>query len=218
MSKARDFLNEVGGIFRNHVEIDKNQLVPGQHIYVDRAGGVYTHHGIYVGRDSNKSHVQYVIHFLSTPKNGSSTNSQRCEDCKYGKNANGGVVRTCLNCFMSCPLGGTKLYLYQYDVSLIDKHMGVPGSCSSAPAKPLEEIVKTAYEKLNQAKPREYNLLTYNCETFATECSTGKGESGQVVDNATRMVIPPTSFVGAGIAVGYTVYKTITTAQRWKKK
>ncbi|KAF5737829.1 NC domain-containing-related-like protein [Tripterygium wilfordii] len=194
------------------VEIDKNQLVRGQHIYVQRAGGVYTHHGIYVGKDSNESPVQYVIHFIGDPQNGSSiisassinsvssagygssTSSQACKDCNYRRNIDGGVLKTCLNCFINDSLGETKLYLYRYGVSPEDKDVSSAGTCSCKPAKSPEEIVKNAYKKLKDPKPRKYNLLTSNCETFATECSTESGESGQA-DN----VIKKAGFAGVGV-------------------
>ncbi|XP_038719913.1 uncharacterized protein LOC120012539 [Tripterygium wilfordii] len=200
------------------VEIDKNQLVPGQHIYVYRSIPLtYTHHGIYVGKDSKKSHVQFVIHFVGDLQNGSfsisvssinygsSSSSQACEDCNYRRNIDSGVLRTCLKCFIDGSLGETKLYLYQYGVSTTDKRACFAGTCSCKEAKSPKEIVKNAYKKLQDPKPRKYNLLTNNCETFATECSTENGESGQA-DKVIRTAVVTTGIAGVLAAAGYALY------------
>ncbi|KAG8648113.1 hypothetical protein MANES_09G150701v8, partial [Manihot esculenta] len=138
-----------------------DQLQVGDHIFTRRAVG-YSHHGIYVG-EVNK--VKYVIHFTCTGSAISSTsivsrpNHQACQVCGYAQYVNRGVVKTCLDCFLS----EDKLYVKQYDGNLI----------------PCNETVEIAYDLLENGFG-QYDLAVNNCEHFATFCKKGDPRSTQV--------------------------------------
>ncbi|GAV90699.1 LRAT domain-containing protein [Cephalotus follicularis] len=168
------------------VAIDKEDLKPGDHIYAYRVWGLYSHHGIYVGDGQ-------VIHFSNTQQAldeianenpdsliveelDENPKSEPCEICGYivGGSPGMGVVKSCIEHF------ATTYQLYQYNVSLIKFWFMPNGTCCPYQSKPLEEAVQTAYAKLRTGFGN-YNLLTNNCEHFATFCRTGRKFSGQVI-------------------------------------
>ncbi|KAJ9186002.1 hypothetical protein P3X46_005562 [Hevea brasiliensis] len=148
--------------------VNPDELQVGDHIYVWRS--TYYHHGIYVGEVDG---VKYVIHFVSTENvffvgSSSTASTSRslptnqvypCAVCEYGRNTNPGVVKTCLDCFLS----GGELQVKQYDGN----------------SKPAKEVVEKAYFLLEHGFD-DYDLARKNCEHFATFCKTGKPRSKQV--------------------------------------
>ena len=54
--------------FTSHA-VQREDLQPGDHIYVYRKLGMYAHHGIYTGK--NKAGEQMVIHFIDTDRGSS---------------------------------------------------------------------------------------------------------------------------------------------------
>ncbi|XP_043815494.1 protein LEAD-SENSITIVE 1 [Manihot esculenta] len=141
--------------------VNPDQLQVGDHIYTWRAVG-YSHHGIYVGE---MNQVKYVIHFVTTGSVFSSISSvsrpkhQACQVCGYAENVNRGVVKTCLDCFLS----GDKLEVRQYN----------------GKTKPCDEVVEMAYKLLEKGFG-QYDLVVNNCEHFATFCKIGDPSSAQV--------------------------------------
>ncbi|KAK8318840.1 hypothetical protein V6Z12_A13G200600 [Gossypium hirsutum] len=82
-------------------------LKPGDHIYSKCFGGLYDHHGIYVGkakvknpRTGKEEQIENaVIHFLGLDKNGKAkTYRPQCPKC-FHESHELGVVLTCLDCF-----------------------------------------------------------------------------------------------------------------------
>ena len=81
--------------------------------------------GIYVGEG-------WVIHFIPTEINGLSKQKHPCAKCGYQHNFHLGVVKTCLDCFLSKhALCSNSLCLYQYEESWLAKKWKRAGSCSS---------------------------------------------------------------------------------------
>ncbi|KAJ4822856.1 hypothetical protein Tsubulata_005319 [Turnera subulata] len=164
------------------VEVDIHDLKEGDHIYAFRGVGSYSHHGIYVGNGS-------VIHFMDIPPGGgsarktSSGSARACKSCGFDRDLHGGVVKTCVDCFIKSrdPLNHCNLYRYRYRVSKWEYHI-INGrrNCTTLPSRPSKEVVAKAHELLEKGFG-QYNLITRNCEDFATYCKTGKAHSGQVV-------------------------------------
>ncbi|GAV90701.1 LRAT domain-containing protein [Cephalotus follicularis] len=165
------------------VAIAKKDLKPGDHIFAWRVIRAYSHHGIYVGDGQ-------VIHF-TTPQEAldeiakeypdslivdENPKSKPCERCGYivGGSPGIGVMKTCIEHFAKT------YHLYQYNVSWLEVLLRPRGTCCPYKSKPLEDAVKTAYAKLKTGFGK-YNLLTNNCEHFATFCRTGRKFSGQVL-------------------------------------
>ncbi|XP_020533453.1 uncharacterized protein LOC105630359 isoform X2 [Jatropha curcas] len=130
------------------------QLQPGDHIFAIRRFKGYSHHGI------------------------KSSKNPACQVCGYDTNIHYGVVKTCLDCFLS----GDSLQVKDYNGN----------------SKPSYEVVQTAY-RLLQDGFGEYELIMKNCEHFATFCKTGKTQSAQVdkaIDIAfERLVLPAAPIV-----------------------
>ncbi|XP_052302434.1 protein LEAD-SENSITIVE 1 isoform X3 [Populus trichocarpa] len=134
--------------------------------------------GIYIGDGK-------AIHFVG-PKAGP---TRACKKCGFSRNTGHGVVETCLECF----LDGGFLCRYNYDVPRmilsITSHTMCPNCTTTERSKSGSEIVETAKEKLKEGFGK-YNLLSNNCEHFATFCSTGTAFSQQVKHTAALAASP----------------------------
>ncbi|KAH7538372.1 protein LEAD-SENSITIVE 1 [Ziziphus jujuba] len=142
--------------------ISKEKLQSGDHIYCYRYLHTYSHHGIYV-KENNKDRV---IHLNTKPKT--------CKNCRgeqqaEEKKGGGIVVKTCLDCF----LDGHGLFLYEYQVSVPNFLVQVPGTCTTGPADDPRTVVDRAYKMHKTNGFGAYDLLNNNCETFAVYCKTG---------------------------------------------
>ncbi|CAN8256104.1 unnamed protein product [Cochlearia groenlandica] len=166
------------GILSN--KISREELKLGDHIYSWRIAYLYAHHGIYVGDGK-------VIHFTrggglelgtgtfldniivsSVPNHRDGDNP--CLNCGDKSQLGGGVISSCLDCFLS----GGNLYLFEYNVSkavFVAKQRG--GTCTTAPSDSWEDVVKRAEFLLSKNGFGEYHLLDNNCEDFAIYCKTG---------------------------------------------
>ncbi|XP_022719717.1 uncharacterized protein LOC111277562 [Durio zibethinus] len=103
-----------------------------------------------------------VIHLMAPAKKNDNGFSAPCQKCGYKRDFIGGVIKTCLDCF----LDGHSLYVYEYGFS-----------------KPADEVIKEATDFLEgNLSFGPYNLLTNNCGHFATYCKTGSKKSEQVED------------------------------------
>ena len=121
--------------------------------------------GIYIGDGK-------VIHFVG-PKAGP---TRACKKCGFSRNTGHGVVETCLECF----LDGGSLCRYNYNTTL---ETTCP-TCTTVKRRESEsQIVETAKEKLKEGFGK-YNLLSNNCEHFATFCSSGKAFCQQIIHTA----------------------------------
>ncbi|XP_047310623.1 protein LEAD-SENSITIVE 1-like isoform X2 [Impatiens glandulifera] len=194
------------GVLSN--KISKEDLKPGDHIYSWRHGYVYTHHGIYIGEGE-------VIHFT---KGGSDTGGSlldsitasscpaincldpcpRCGDQSKME----GVIRSCIDCFLS----GDELYLFQYSVSylfFLGKVRG--GTCTLAASDPAEDVLHRAKMLLENGFG-EYHLSKNNCEDFAIYCKTSLivlsrfsvcrgGQASSILAAANAVVSSPLRFL-----------------------
>ncbi|KAH7863149.1 hypothetical protein Vadar_013950 [Vaccinium darrowii] len=187
------------GLFSHKVK--SSELAPGDHIYVYRKGGTYSHHGIFVGENT-------VIHYMQKAEGSSSSTTisglissfsssttlaasekifqstcSKGPDCGLRQPGNG-VALSCLDCF----LGNKKLRRYQYEVTggeFKAKLRG--GTCTIAKSDPPEKVIRRA-RYLLEAGFGNYNLSDHNCEDFALYCKTGLlipneeafGTSGQI--------------------------------------
>ncbi|CAA0836753.1 NC domain-containing protein-related [Striga hermonthica] len=161
--------------------VSRNDLEAGDHIYTYRTAFIYSHHGIYVGRDK-------VVHFTqdqqSSSSNGSSSSSSSngsslsssssgsnscfsssipssrattclgIPDCDFRKDGSG-VIMSCLNCF----LGDGSLYRFQYSSStlaFVIKFRG--GVCSTAQSDSPETVVHRAIWRLMPKGPLNGNI------------------------------------------------------------
>ncbi|XP_062109846.1 protein LEAD-SENSITIVE 1-like [Humulus lupulus] len=161
--------------------VDWTSLKPGDHIYCYRRLNVYSHHGIYVGD-------YRVIHFMG-PERGSSISSssisissiffgEHCNICGCKPKPQGGVVKTCLECFGNL----RHLLVFEYGVSQFEFLVKNKGTCSVDQSDDPDVVVRRATQILEDgAGFGEYDLWSNNCETFAVHCKTGKGRSTQAL-------------------------------------
>jgi len=209
------------GFLSNKISID--EVKPGDHIYSWRQAYVYAHHGIYVG-DGQVNHFTRgdgqetgtgtfldKIIVSSSPNHGDSP----CPNCGDRFVKVGGVISSCLDCF----LAGGDLYVFEYGVSpavFLAKPRG--GVCTIASSDPPEEVIYRANFLLRNGFG-VYNVFQNNCEDFAIYCKTGLlvantdvGRSGQAATMAAAASVvlsAPVRFVAGfgGLAVaGYGMY------------
>ncbi|XP_004288570.1 PREDICTED: uncharacterized protein LOC101291280 [Fragaria vesca subsp. vesca] len=159
-------------------KIDRDHLKPGDHIYSWRNAYLYAHHGIYVGdgkvihftraagREIGTGTVLDRFIFSSSPSHSS---ENPCTSCDEPSGRDGGVMSSCLDCFLS----GGDLYLFEYGVNpafFIAKARG--GTCTLASSDPSEDVLHRAFFLLQNGFG-SYCLFKNNCEDFAIYCKTG---------------------------------------------
>ncbi|KAJ6918527.1 hypothetical protein NC651_012701 [Populus alba x Populus x berolinensis] len=108
----------------------------------------------------------YGSHSLYRPKSQRSMKAGR-KGC-FTRKMHHGVVETCLDCFLS----GGILHVYRYGMSMLDLQLGshvLCHTCTTKESKPASQVVETAKEKLEDGFGT-YNLISNNCEDFATFC------------------------------------------------
>ncbi|EYU43452.1 hypothetical protein ABFS82_06G142900 [Erythranthe guttata] len=185
--------------------VERSDLVTGDHIYTWRTAFAYSHHGIYVG--GNK-----VVHFTQDQHLSSSPHSTSqwltssfsniptiacldIPDCGFRKQTSGGVVMSCLNCF----LGNGLLSRFEYGVSrlsFIAKFRG--GTCTTAISDSPDSVTHRAMYLLHNGFGN-YDLFANNCEDFALYCKTGylvRSEKEEAVGGSGQA----SSVVGAPLA------------------
>ena len=128
-----------------------------------------------------------VIHLQAPFKQiGSSSSFQQiessssCEKCGYNKrdHCNGGIIKTCLDCF----LDHHPLLFYKYGVSNAEFRRSRRGTCSVYDSKPTHEVIKIATDFLEKKRDfGPYNIIKNNCENFAVYCKTGMALGTQVL-------------------------------------
>ncbi|KMZ70670.1 NC domain-containing protein-related [Zostera marina] len=175
--------------------IGKDKLKPGDHIYSWRTAYVYAHHGIYMGDNKvihfTRGHGQEVgtgtaLDLILVSSGPSSSSRPPCpNNCSIQLKYTHGVVKSCLDCFLS----GGVLYRFEYGVNpalFLAKARG--GTCTLAPCDPDDTVTHRAIRMLNTGF-RCYNIFKTNCEDFAIYCKTGLivvengvvGQSGQAL-------------------------------------
>ncbi|WOK95203.1 hypothetical protein Cni_G03910 [Canna indica] len=178
------------GVLSNRIE--REGLIPGDHIYSWRSSYIYAHHGIYVGdgmvihftraagQEIGTGTVLDQLFFSSSPSN-TGTPCERCGDQRRLH----GVIISCLDCF----LAGGNLYLFCYSVTpafFLTKARG--GTCTLAASDLPDVVIHRARYLLDNNGFGMYCLFKNNCEDFAIYCKTGLlvettfsvGRSGQI--------------------------------------
>ncbi|XP_039064601.1 lecithin retinol acyltransferase-like [Hibiscus syriacus] len=130
-------------------------------------GGLYDHHGIYVGDDM-------VIHLQGKGKKLSAPSP--CNKCGNKRFINGEIEKVCIDCFLE----GETVQIYDYGIPFIEFANRKLGTCSSIPSKPPHEVIATAVNYLEKGFA-PYDMISNNCEHFAVYCKTGTAVSHQVV-------------------------------------
>lgn len=182
--------------------------------------GIYTGEGMVIhftrasGQDIDTETGFERTFFTSVPHHSS---DDPCPRCGYHLSIRGGVISTCLDCF----LADGHLYLFRYDVSLaffIAKFRG--GTCTLAPSDSPAEVIHRA-SILLQHGFGVYQIFKNNCEDFAIYCKTGLlvftntsvGLSGQAVALfaiISAIVSSPLRFLTTGltglVALGWAMF------------
>jgi hypothetical protein len=151
--------------------ISHDELTPGDHIYVRRF--LYSHHGIYCGKQND---THQVIHFsggLSTAK----------------------IIQSSLQEFLK---GGT-LRKVRYGCSKLEVFMKLPGSCYTEYSDEQEVVLDRAYENLGKFEGG-YSVGFFNCELFARFCKVGTIECDE--DQYSRVTGGSLS-IGVSTACGF---------------
>ncbi|KAH6777681.1 hypothetical protein C2S52_006724 [Perilla frutescens var. hirtella] len=194
---------------KRDMKVDRSELQAGDHIYVWRLGFIYSHHGIYIGKDkvvhltqrwnlrtsSHSSSTSFRSTYLDNPNavvvnreleyGGKKTKNRVSQVRKKGqkKNQRTGVILSSLDSFIR----NGSLYRYEYGVSrgaFIAKLRG--GTCTTANSEPPEVVINNAKYLLRNGFGK-YDVIKNNCEDFALYCKTGillrgqesRGGSGQ---------------------------------------
>ncbi|PRQ45207.1 putative endopeptidase, NLPC/P60 domain, LRAT-like domain-containing protein [Rosa chinensis] len=204
------------GVLSN--KIDRDQLKPGDHIYTWRNAYLYTHHGIYVGegkvihftraagREIGTGTVLDRFIFSSSPSHSA---ENPCTSCDDPSGRDGGVMSSCLDCFLS----GGDLYRFEYGVNpafFLAKARG--GTCTLASSDPSEDVLHRAFYLLKKKNGfGSYSLFKNNCEDFAIYCKTGLlvnsstslGRSGQASSGFSFAGVASGIGVAAGSSARY---------------
>ncbi|PIA61174.1 hypothetical protein AQUCO_00300595v1 [Aquilegia coerulea] len=172
-------------------KVDRSQLQPGDHIYSYRKAKSYAHHvkevqieiQFLLSTTLSKYRVLQVIHYTSTGGFGSYSSlsgktrkkENQCENCGHDPNLKQGVIKTCIDCFLS----GHDLNRFEYGVSFAHFCFKLPGTCTTNQSEPVDIVISRATELLNNQGFGEYDLFENNCECFAIFCKTYKHVSQQ---------------------------------------
>ncbi|MFS7923644.1 putative LRAT domain-containing protein [Helianthus anomalus] len=172
--------------------VHRDEIKPGDHIFVWRARFTYTHHGIYVGEnkvihlttDQAKATSFFGLNLSSSGSfSSSSSNSTGCEFSKpiSGHSCGSG---SCL-CTLLLWISSTR------ECEAMASLVFLRGTCTSAPSDPPQDVINRAICLLKQSNGSgNYNLLSNNCENFALYCKTGRMiRSGQVSQKASLCIV-----------------------------
>ncbi len=157
-SQFDDSKDRVGYLFH---DVNTWELKPADHIYVWRAFGAYSHHGIYTGESG-----QEVIHFAGAPGRWKSKSTARIRAATVAEFCDDGTLR-----------------LVAYDVNPITYYVKRSSTTHYKKSRPADAVLFTAKRYLrNPDTWGDYNLLFNNCESFAVYCKTGLPISEQVIN------------------------------------
>ena len=148
MAEAEDDSKERVDLFSH--EVNRDKLKPGDHIYVYKARGLYTHHGIYTGNKGQNEVIQFVKESSLSPT------SAVIDGCTLEK-------------FLS----GATLRLVAYNVPFIHHVFKRCGSSHIKASRPASEVVQAAtYYLDNPGEWGTYQVCCNNCQHFAVHCKT----------------------------------------------
>ena len=149
MAGKDDSKDRAGFLFHMVFE---DSLKPGDHIYAYRLGGVYAHHGIYIGEPGME-----VIHFSGNKRSGKPC--VRIQSCTYEDFKDGALLA----------------HLVAYDVNPITAFFKRALTVHPYKSRPAKDVVRTAKYFLQHPKEYDdYHFYFNNCETFAIYCKTKK--------------------------------------------
>ncbi|KAG8480670.1 hypothetical protein CXB51_025215 [Gossypium anomalum] len=157
---------------------------PGDHIYCPRGGGLYDHHGIYVGDDM-------VIHLQGKGKKIEPL--PECHKCRGKRIENGEIAKVCIDCF----LHKETLQIYDYGVPFREFSYRKRGTCSQLHSKPPHEVISAATAFLEGARFGDYDMFKNNCEDFAVFCKTGSAESYQILGHFEKVSLANAAITAA---------------------
>ncbi|KAG4135713.1 hypothetical protein ERO13_D08G233650v2 [Gossypium hirsutum] len=127
---------------------------PGDHIYCERKGGLYDHHGIYMGDGM-------VIHLRGAAKKlGELPGCHKCGDKRV---ENGEIAKVCIDCF----LDGGMIQIFDYGVPLLEFIA-------------RKRVISIATDLLERNDFGPYDMFTNNSQHFAVYCKTGFATSFQI--------------------------------------
>ncbi|KAK8342560.1 hypothetical protein V6Z12_A08G240000 [Gossypium hirsutum] len=172
---------------------------PGDHIYCERKGGLYDHHGIYVGDDM-------VIHLQGAAKKlGELPTCHKCGDKRV---VNGEIAKVCIDCF----LDGDTLQIYEYGVTYPEFSKRKRGTCCPRYSRPPHLVISAATDFLERNGFGPYDMFTNNCEHFAVCCKTGSADSYQIEGHIEGVIdTGPFAMVGASVVVAaYSISKGVS--------
>lgn len=139
--------------------------------------------GIYMGNNR-------VIHFTRPAptkevENNKKIRKPHCKnDCNYNPNTQGGIVKSCIYCFLQ----GHALFRFEYEASIGFVALTKPGSCSTVSSDSTNMGIKRAMEML-ETDFGEYHPIENNCEAFALYGKTGCRRSLQAVSKKAQAKI-----------------------------
>ena len=154
-------------------------MARGDHIFVRRFGGVYSHHGIDCGGGK-------VIHYTGyTPL------QSEVRETSIETFMNGGEVETRdyqeFEQLLLAREGLTSSVSSRFHKNL-DRWKGLPGADGGRSA---DAVVERASTRLGEAT---FDFAMNNCEHFATWCKTGLSGSAQIESMWRTIVTPPNYF------------------------
>ncbi|KAK6943842.1 LRAT domain [Dillenia turbinata] len=152
------------------VKISRHELVPGDQIYSYRNAYVYAHHGIFM-EDG------HVIHYTRTDESRCSFNVKENCDCGFDPKMDHGVIKSCLECFLS----GRKLRRVEYGFSSKQRLLKRSGTYYKENSDDAKTVLSRAEKLLKENSFGNYNLIYNNCESFARYCKTGNKVSKQAM-------------------------------------
>eukprot|EP00668_Euglena_longa_P045340 GGOE01060994.1.p2 GENE.GGOE01060994.1~~GGOE01060994.1.p2 ORF type:complete len:182 (+),score=21.92 GGOE01060994.1:102-647(+) len=142
-------------------------LCPGDHLYCWRIAGSYAHHGILVKKGADPA-TSYVVEFGPPRGNGAS---------KEWSPGLARIQKVTLEDF-AC---GCAIRRVQYKASATEQWIKRRGTATSQWPDAPEVVVQRALLAVNGLYEwGPYDVLTNNCEHFASWCATGSCQSHQV--------------------------------------
>lgn len=154
-------------------------MAHGDHIFVRRLGGVYSHHGIDCGDGS-------VIHYT-----GDSPLQSQVRETSLDVFVNGGELEVRdyadfekLLTVREDPTSGVSSRFH----GMLDRWKGLPEADGD---RSPDAVVKRAMSRLGETR---FDFSVNNCEHFATWCKTGLSGSSQIESMWRSILTPPDYF------------------------
>ncbi len=195
-------LRDTAKKFLSHAVSNESELELGDHIYVWRAGWLYSHHGIVVGlkkpglgfdRDGRIwEQPVLVVHFSGSKKPYRIVISSLADFARLGgsqlismfNNNHNGLINSTNRFSSNFPSsGGTAIHKCRYNASNFETGLKRAGSCCEMACDPpfltvLRALSFIEIEESNMSPKIEYDVLLKNCELLARFCKLGAVKCG----------------------------------------